>query len=103
MLRLWELYGVRDYDIQRGRILSHFKDLTAKCIFDAPENDFTPAFRTAIEYLIAAKIGTSVTENSTTAQTWLEKYEKQIVIARFIDSTQRPPIPIQDAPLNNVR
>jgi hypothetical protein len=94
---------VRDYDIQRGRILSNFKDLTAKCIFDCPENDFSPAFRSAIEYLIAAKVGTSVTEVATTAQTWLDKYEKQIVVAKFIDSSQRPPVAIQDAPLNQIR
>ena len=104
MLRLWRLLpeGI-DYIIHENNVLSNTDELLAEYIYDPQENNYSDAFREALEYIMASKLAMSVTENFDVAQLMLAQHQNKIREARHLDATQRPTRAIVDAPFNAAR
>lgn len=104
LLRLWRVLPEgTDYIIHEDNLLSNTTELTIEYIFDPQENDYSDAFREALEYLMAGKLAMSVTEQFEVAKLMFELHQIKIREARHLDSTQRPTRAIVDAPFNFAR
>lgn len=104
MIRLWRLLPEgMNYIIRGADVYSFNTDILAEYTYDCDENLMPDYFREALEFLIASKLGNSITENPNIAELMLQQHLRQLAIAKNIDATQAPQIPILDAPFNSVR
>jgi len=94
------------YDLYQDKIVSNYDEILISYVYDVDLStiaQLSPAFIFAFECLMASKLAQSITENSTSSQTWLAEYKLAIAQAKSMDSQQKPPVSILDAPFNEVR
>lgn len=91
-----------DYEIYGDKLYSNLPSVSIDYIYTVPETLLPDYFVLTLQFLLAASFAIPITDNATKAQTYADLYNKQYLIAKNIDSTQRPSVAIQDSPLTSL-
>ena len=104
LIRLWSIQPHANYAMIGDLILSNENDgLLATYVFDVAEAAFPAHFIKALEYMLAAEMAISVTEDTGKAQLYEQKARDAASQARNIDSSSKPQLSIVDSPFVSAR
>lgn len=103
LIRLWAIFPQSNYVIVGTLLYSNENELLARYVYQ-PEETILPAhFVKSMEYRLASEFAISITENTSRAEFYMQKYLIEAAKARNIDSQGRPQQPIIDSPFVDVR
>ena len=103
LIRIWTILPHSNFTIVGNLIYSNENSLLARYVYKVVETALPPHVVKAIEYKLASDFAISVTESNTKAELYEAKYNKQLAMARTIDSQNKPPVPIIDSPFTATR
>lgn len=72
------------------KIYTNGDTVTLDYIFQPDENDLPPSFRQYLEYALAAAFAMPVTQDTTLANFWAKRAERQYLVALSADSRKEP-------------
>ena len=103
LIRIWAVFPHSNYTVVGNLIYSNENSLWARYVYKVVETALPPHVVKALEYKLAADFAIPVTEDAKKAALYEEKYDKQVVRAKSIDSQNKPPVAIIDSPFTDSR
>jgi hypothetical protein len=103
LISILTFYSRGDYEVYGDKIYSNQKTLTIDYYAKVSETLWPGYFAKLMEYALAKEFAIPIRENTSTADLMYKMYLGMGQKARALDSKQRIPRPIQDAPFLNAR
>lgn len=103
LILMYRVYPNSNYEIYENKLYSNNNSVSIDYLFRPDESRWPAYFQLAVEYKLASEFALTVTNNSTKAKIYEEKYQQQIVKARFADAQGRPATPMQRSNYISVR
>lgn len=103
MLYLIKTEHTANYEVYEDKLFSNHINMKIDYIFKPKEDKLPAYFVKMMEFYLASQFAVPVTGNATRAQTYMIAYEKSLLQAKHIDSSQRPNRAIRSNPYINVR
>ncbi|MDR2098903.1 MAG: hypothetical protein LBO78_02660 [Rickettsiales bacterium] len=91
------------YKIMGGRLLSNAGELALLYVADVPEENFSPAFASALVYALAAEFSTSLLNDAAKFNLFYKLHMIELKEAKFLDSAGESPKGIKSFPLIDAR
>lgn len=93
----------RDYEIYGDKIYSNYSTLNIEYIYDVTPDKLPAYYVKMFEFFLASQFATPITGDLNKADMYYKMYEKQLRIAKYTDSSQRPNGVIESNPYVDVR
>ena len=95
--------GVRNYEIYGDKLYANDSDVSIEYVYNLDSSYLPSYYAKMFEYYLASQFAIPITGDIDKASYYAQQYEKALIKAKFIDSSQRPNDGITDNPYVDVR